>query len=208
MSALVLLLAAQFASDVFDNADQFTKLEDRDGITVSRRAVKTSDYWEYRAEVSTPHPVPALCEAIFDWGTRHPDGAMITLNKVLDDQEDVRVVYNQVSAPVVARRDYAMTVVRERLADGSCRIRFRATNEAAPPRPDGFVRMNKMWGEWRLEATGPGASKITYTLFSDPAGSVPAFLVHGSQRQATRDGVVRALEKTKQFLETKPLGTK
>lgn len=204
MSALVLLLVtAQFATDVFDNSAPFSKLDERDGITVSRREVKASDYFEYRAELASTHPVPALCEAIFDWGTRHQDGAMVTLARVLDDKEDVRVVYNQVSAPVVSRRDYAMTVTRERLGDGGCRIRFRATNELAPARPDGFVRMNKMWGEWRLEPNGEGASKITYTLFTDPAGSVPAFLVHGSQRQATRDGVVRAIEKTKQYLETK-----
>lgn len=201
MSALVLLVAAQFATDVFENSTPFTRLDERDGIILSRREVKASAYWEYRVEATTPHPVPALCEAIFDWGTRHPDGAMVTLNKVLDDGEDLRVIYNQISAPVVSKRDYAMTVRRERLADGSCRIRFRTTNEAAPARPEGFVRMNKLWGEWLLEPKGEGSSKLTYTLFSDPAGSVPAFLVHGSQRQATRDAALRALEKTKQFLE-------
>lgn len=165
--------------------------------------MKGSDFFEYRAEVSTSHPVPALCEAIYDWGTKNPDQGMTTLNKVLEDRGDVRVVYNQVSAPVVAKRDYVMTVVRERLPDGNCRIRFRATNELAPAKPDGFVRMNKMWGEWLLESKGEGSSKITYTLFSDPAGSVPPFLVHGSQRSATRDSAARALEKTKQFLEAK-----
>ena len=46
----------------------------------------------------------------------------------------------------------AMQGARERLPDGNCRIRFRATNDQAPPKPEGFVRMDKMWGEWRLEA--------------------------------------------------------
>ncbi len=201
MSAFVLLVLMQFPLDVFENPDAFTRLEDRDGVVVLERAVKSSVYKEYRAEVATTHSVDALCEASFEWGTRKNDGPAVILNKVLKDGDDVRVVYNQISQPIVARRDYALTVVKQRLPDGSCRIRFRTTNEEAPPKPEGFVRMDKLWGEWRFEAVQAGGSKVTYTLFSDPAGSVPSFLVHGAQRKATRDAAVMTIEKTKKHLE-------
>ena len=132
---------------------------------------------------------------------RHPDGPAVTLNTVLQDGEDLRVVYSQITQPIVSRRDYALTVQRERLPDGTCRIRFRTTNEAAPPKPEGFVRMDKLWGEWRMAAGPEGKSTLTYTLFSDPSGSVPPFLVHGAQKNATRDALVMAVKKTKRFVE-------
>ena len=201
MSAFILLALMQFPTDVFDNTVAFTKLEDRDGVVVSERVVKNSVYKEYRAEITTTHPIDALCEASWEWGTRKNDGPAVILNKVLQDGDDVRVVYNQISQPIVAKRDYALTVKKERLPDGSCRVRFRTTNELAPPKPDGFVRMDKLWGEWRFEAVPAGGTKLTYTLFSDPAGSVPSFLVHGPQRKATRDAAVMSLEKTKKYLE-------
>lgn len=201
MSGLVLLALLQFPLDVFENTDAFTKLEESDGLTLSRREVKANVYSEYRVELATVHPVDALCTAIFEWGTKGGDGPGVTVHKVLEDGDDVRVIYNQISQPVVAKRDFAMTVAREKLPDGNCRIRFRATNDQAPPKPEGFVRMDKMWGEWRLEAVPAGGSKITYTLFSDPSGSIPSFLVHGAQKKSTRDSVLMAVEKTKRLVE-------
>lgn len=200
MSALLLLALAQFPMDVFENEAAFTQLEQQDGLVLSGRDVKGSAYQEYRVELSTPHPVDALCTAIFEWGTKGADSPTIVLNKLLQDGDDRRVVYNQIAQVPVSNRDYAMTVVKERLPAGDCRIRFRITNDAAPLKPEGFVRMDKMWGEWRAVAQ-PSGTRLTYTLFSDPAGSVPSFLVHGPQRKATRDAALRALVKTKQFVE-------
>ncbi|MDP2270360.1 MAG: START domain-containing protein [Archangium sp.] len=201
MSAFILLALMQFPLDVFENPGAFTRLEDRDGVVMSERALKNSVYKEYRAQIATTHPIDALCEASWEWGTRKADGPALILNKLLQDGDDVRVVYNQISQPIVAKRDYVLTVMKERLPDGSCRVRFRTTNELAPPKPDGFVRMDKLWGEWLFEAVPAGGAKLTYTLFSDPAGSVPSFLVHGAQRKATRDAAVMSLEKTKKYLE-------
>ena len=165
------------------------------------REVKGSAYQEYRVEVATPLPVEALCFEIFEWGTKEGDGPGVVLHKVLQDGDDSRVVYDQIAQPVVSRRDFSLTVVRERLPDGNCRIRFRTTNQAAPPKPEGFVRMEKVWGEWRMEAVPAGGTRLTYTLFSDPAGAIPSFLVHGAQRKSARDATLQALAKTKHYVE-------
>jgi hypothetical protein len=201
VSALLLLVLLQFPLDVFENSGSFTKLDESDGVTMSGRQVKSSPYQEYRAEVSSPHPVEAFCVAIYEWGSRDGDGPGVLLHQLLKDSEDRRVIYNQIAQPMISKRDFAMTMVRERLPDGNCRIRFRATNDEAPPKPEGFVRMDKMWGEWKLEAAPTGGSKVTYTLFSDPGGAIPSFLVHGAQKKATRDALLLGLKKTKQHLE-------
>ncbi len=201
MSALLLAVLVQFPTDVFDNVAPFEPLESRDGVVTSKRQVKGSPYAEYRVERFTPFTAEQLCVAVFEWGTRHGDGPGVTLNTVLTDGDDVRVIYNHLSKPVIANRDYALTIARERLPDGSCRLRFRTTNEAAPPSPAGYVRIEKLWGEWRFMPVVSGGASLTYTLFSDPAGSVPPFLVHGPARQATFDAAAMAVEKTKRFVE-------
>lgn len=200
MHALLLALAlAQADADPFDNADAFEKLDSAGGVTMYRRAIKGSPFWEYRAEAKTPLKVPDLCVALFEWGTKGGEGPGVMMNKVLTDGDDERVVYTQISQPVVANRDYALTIRRERPTADTCRIRFRTTNAVAPKSPDGFVRMEKLWGEWRVDPDEAGA-KVTYTMFSDPAGAVPAFLVHGPTKSATRESIGLGIERARQFV--------
>ncbi|MFZ5439395.1 MAG: hypothetical protein ACOZQL_05265 [Myxococcota bacterium] len=199
VSALVL---AQFATDVFENDAAFEQLDVTDGVTVSRRAIAGSAFFEYRIAYDAPLSADELCRGVFEWGTKVGDGPGVKKHAVLVDTADRRVVYDQISEPMVADRDYALTVTRERLVTGACRIRFRITNDAAPPKPERYVRMDRLWGEWHFQPLERGA-RLTYTMFSDPGGSIPAFLVHGTARKITRQTAVMAVEKARQFLEVK-----
>lgn len=200
MLALVAVLS-QFPID--ENAAAYEKLESADGITLLGRPVKGSPYQEYQLQTAAPYQVADLCEAIFEWGTRGSDSPGMVLSKVLVDGENQRIVYAHISQPIVANRDYVLSVKREWLSPQHCRVRFRTTTESAPPRPEGFVRMEKLWGEWNLVAKAEGGSSVSYTLFSDPGGSVPSFLVHGGQKSAAKDSVTRAMGKVKAFVEKK-----
>lgn len=202
MIALVLVVLAQPAG-VFENADAFEVLESKAGLTVQARAIQGSKFSEYRVVTETPYPVEALCEHIYEWGTKGSDHPGVKLHKVLKDTPDDRVVYDQLEQPVVSDRDYALTVVRRREPDGSCGIRFWTSNELAPAKPSGFVRMDKLWGSWRFEPLDGGKARLTYTLFSDPGGSIPPFLVHGPAKSAAKESVVTGLSKVKAALEAK-----
>lgn len=203
MNALVLVVLSQFPMDVFENAAAFKEVSRGDYGVLLKRDVKGSPYPEHRVEVTTGTSVGALCDAVYEMGTSgETDG--VALHKTLRDEGDVRVVYEQLSVPVVSSRDYAMTVARwPRLEGGACRIRFRATNDAAPKLPDGFVRIDRLWGEWRFEPADEGKTKLTYTMFSDPAGAVPPFLVQGSLVKAVKDSVLKALAKGRRAEEKK-----
>lgn len=196
------VLLGQFPIDA--NPAAFEKLDSTKGVTLSGRPVAASPFREYRVEAPTPYSVNDLCVAIFEWATGGVDLPGVVYSKTLASTgDDERVLYAQLSFPIVSKRDYTLAVKRERLAEGHCRIRFRTTTEGAPPTPSGFVRMDKLWGEWDLVSDPAGGSRLTHTLFSDPAGSVPSFLVHGDQKASTRDSVTRALEKTRVYVEKK-----
>ncbi|MFO0597898.1 MAG: hypothetical protein U0228_21530 [Myxococcaceae bacterium] len=201
MSALLLVVLAQFSTEVFENDAKFEAMDTRRGVTLSKRPIKGSPYAEYRGVAEADATVEDLCVAVFEWGTKFPDG--VALHKLLQDGDDERVIYNQLQKPFIANRDYALTIKRERPTPTTCRVRFRVTNDAAPKLPEGFVRMDKLWGEWRFEPLDEKKSRVTYTLFSDPAGSVPPFLVHGGQQDATREALVNALERTKAHIAKK-----
>jgi hypothetical protein len=199
---LFLVLLAQPAG-VFENPDAFKVLEVKNGVTLQARSIKGSKYSEYRAVTDTPYPVAALCEHIYEWATKGTDHAGTKLHKLLKDGPDDRVFYNQIEQSVVSDRDYALTVVRRREPGGTCHIRFWTSNELAPPIPAGFVRMERLWGGWRFDPLPGGKARLTHTLFADPGGSIPAFLVHGPQKSAVKETVASALQKVKAALEAK-----
>jgi hypothetical protein len=204
MTALVLLLLAQnpaWDNAVFTNPGAWKGLE-KGAVTVEGREISPGPYSEYRVTTETTQSLESLCVAVFEWGTHGKDNPGTKVSTLLKDGEDERVVYNQIEQPVVSNRDYAMTVMRRREAvdggdPGVCRIRFVATNELAPAKPDGIVRMDRMWGSWTFERLESGKTRVTYTLFADPAGSIPPFLVHGAQRSAAKDSVAQGLAKAK-----------
>jgi hypothetical protein len=92
------------------------------------------------------------------------------------------VVYDQVSAPLVSDRDYAVRLRRVR-SPAACEVIFETANDRAPPLKAGWVRMEQIGAHWRFE-TAAGRTQITYTLHSDPGGSLPAFLVDSSARKS------------------------
>lgn len=187
---------------MFANPAPFVRVESRAGLTLERRSIEGSRYSEYRVVTDTTLPVSALCEHIYEWGTKGTDHPGVKLHRVLRDGADERVVYDQLAQPVVSNRDYALTVVRRREVDGTCRIRFWTSNALAPPKPAGYVRMEQLWGSWRFQPLPDGKSRLTYTLFADPGGSIPAFLVHGPQQSATKEAVLMGLRKVKAALAT------
>ncbi|MBK7861147.1 MAG: hypothetical protein IPJ65_21555 [Archangiaceae bacterium] len=170
-----------------------------EGVTLESRPVKDNAYYEYRAQADTDAPVAALCDAIFDWGSVSKDHAQLKARTLLEDHGEYRIVYDQLDPPVVSCRDFAFTVKRERRDDGSCRLDFYPTNEKAPASPSGWVRMEKLKGSWLFEPRGEGKTHVTYQLWADPAGAIPAVFVHGSQREAAVETLKKGIAKGREL---------
>lgn len=179
-----------------DSTAPWEKVSSEDGVLLEKRKVEGTGSLEFRVTTSTPTPVDALCEAIFDFATRGKDTAGLTSRKELSSEPDERVVYDQFNQKVVSNRDYTITVRRSRPKPGECRIRFWATNDKGPKLADGWVRIEKLYGGWTF-TPGERNTTVVYSVFVDPGGSVPSFFANGSQRDAALATVKQAMERGK-----------
>ncbi|MBK7863485.1 MAG: hypothetical protein IPJ65_33765 [Archangiaceae bacterium] len=175
-----------------------------DGVSLARQVVPNNPYFNYRATTDTDVTVDALCEGTYDWGSVSKDHEELKSRQVLEDHGDTRVVYDQVKTPpTVPPRDFAFTVKRIKKSDGSCKVEFFTSNEKAPPLQKGWVRLSAVKGYWLFEPTATG-THLTYELFSDPGGHLPAMLVHGPQQGA----VVKSVQKGITFSRARVTGAR
>ena len=186
MLSLLMVVMAQLPMPELDAPGEFKEVDRGAWGVLSQRAVAGSSFKESRVQAEVPLGVARLCESVWKMATSGVTKGVIR-HDLLVDEPNLRVIYQQVSYPVVSKRDYAMTLWRLAAPEGGpCRVRFRVTNERAPKLPKGFVRLEKLWGEWLFEPTRGGGAKVTYRMFSDPAGSLPAFVAHGQVREKTK----------------------
>lgn len=174
---LSLIVALSLAADA-----PFEKVGDFDGIRLEQRRVDGSQFVELRLTTTTTKSVGALCDAAFGDGKYDPKEPELKARTVLDEKEHERVLYDQLSPPLVAKRDYVVRARRDRVNDGLCRMTFGPAPDFQQPVPEGWVRISKFSGQWTFEARADGKTALTYVVHSDPGGSIPPFLAEGSRR--------------------------
>ena len=166
------------------------------GISVNRRPVSGSKFFEYRAAFTTPLAAQLVADLI--WRNTTEVSGVVKKRDVLRSSATERVVYDQVRTPVVSDRDY--TLIIRKLADSQrFQVIYQTANELGPPVPPKFVRIPAIRGSWTAESDGQGGTRLTYVSFSEPGGSIPAFLVHGAQFDSVVDSVLRLQDKLSQI---------
>jgi hypothetical protein len=166
----------------------------RDGVTLESRPVEGSAYFEYRARGAAGAEVGELCDGVFEWASLGTDHPQLKARTLLEDMGDSRVIHDQLDPPMVAHRELTFIITRHHDKDGSCSIEYRAANDRAPKAAAGWVRIEKLRGEWHF-VPDHGKTRVTYTLFAEPGGSVWPVLVHGPQREAVIDTLRKGLTK-------------
>lgn len=163
-------------------APDWKQLDPVDGIAMSSRELPGERLVELKLTVLSKLSIPKLCSAAFGPKGLDPNEPDITLRRVIREAPGELVTYEQISPPIVNNRDYAVRAIKEVLPSGGCRVTFAAANELAPPVPSGFVRIQKLHGSWDFEAAAE-QTKVTYVIFADPAGAIPAAFIEGSRRK-------------------------
>jgi hypothetical protein len=172
---IYLLLAAEPSWRVVETAGNLV-LESRD-VPGSRCA-------ELRVKSQSKASVERLCAEAFGDGKLDADDGDLKARAILKESQNERTTYDQISPPLVAKRDYAVTATRKHFEDGSCTMSFVAANEMAPALPAGWIRITTLKGAWKFTPTPSGNTQIEYVIHTDPGGSVPTFLIEGARKKA------------------------
>jgi hypothetical protein len=169
-------------------ADEPWKLYgEKHGVTVERRAIAGSKYYEHRASVAVAQPPDVVERAIWA-GITESTPKTVKKRTVLAHSDDDYVVYDEYSTPVVSDRDAVIRIHRQK-----GEIRFQTVEGGPPPNPK-YVRLPVVRGAWRILPEGSG-SRLEYDCYSEPGGSVPAWMVRGPQADQIFADVQRILDR-------------
>jgi hypothetical protein len=165
-----------------------------DGLGVEKRDVGGSSFNEFRVTTSSALDLQSVCDAIYAKGLDGRSNVRFKRREVLRQTDTERWVYEQIAVPWVSDRDYVMhTKLEQSPSSGRCEVSFATENDPARPPVHGFVRIPVIRGRWSVAPRADGRLAISYQVFSDPGGGIPAFLASGGQRSAAVDFVKNVL---------------
>lgn len=89
------------------------------------------------------------------------------------------IVYEALKAPwPVSARDYVLLVRSTKLSDGSIFVYSRSLDENLVPEEKQFVRANMIYSALHIQPLTSSSCRVTYSLASDPRGSLPKYLIN------------------------------
>lgn len=160
------------------------KVTESDGVTVERRKVEGFDVYEVRATVRSKYAPKQVFDVI--WNHKEYPQFVPYLKKanILSDDGTNKLIYEQLSMPVVSDRDYTVQI-KKVIDEGAqlYQVQFSSSDKGPPP-SDGLVRVQRIRGGWTVEPNPAGGSDVTYVVLSDPGGSIPTWISNSAQKDA------------------------
>lgn len=181
----------------------------RDGVTLERRAVPGSKFYEYRASAVVSAPPDVVLRSIWS-GVTEDFPQTVKQRTVLRQSPAALLFYDQIKTPVVSDRDYTIRMTWQRHPQtGVIEVPFVTANDLGPPPAPGHVRVPTIRGDWIITpmpkdpaapdsaaAGGVPATRITYLCYSEPGGSIPAFMARGAQQEQVLLDIRRILARS------------
>ncbi len=152
----------------------------KDGVVVERRSVPGSSFHEHRARFSVKVSPDGLLDAIWS-GINDQLPITVKQRKVIKQADGEMILYDQIKTPVVSDRDYTLRIYKVPHQDAQREVCFETVNHLGPPPEPHHVRIPMVRGRWLLSPAADGGSDVTYTVYSEPGGSIPAFVIRGAQ---------------------------
>ena len=154
-------------------------------VAIYSRVRAGSSLKEFKAVGGIDAPTRAV-HAVIDDVDSYPSFMPYTAEcRLIKRDGDTIITYQRLSPKICADRDYTLRISKKSwpAADGTAYMnRWSPANEFGPPEKKGAVRVKTCEGSWLLEPDGPGKTRATYSVYTDTAGAIPAFLAnHASQ---------------------------
>jgi ribosome-associated toxin RatA of RatAB toxin-antitoxin module len=196
MKKFIFILTALFA--LYGTAQEQWELEkNSNGIKVYTKPVKGYDIKEFKAYTYIKASPEKLLSIIND-----ADKFSQWIDKVEESKlikkpaSNVFIVYLTLGMPIgVSDRDMVLRNEVKKLKGGGYKINVTSAWKQYPEQDD-YVRIKKAYGYWLIKPE-KGTTKIEYRFFSDPAGSLPTWIVN----MFLVDGPYKTLTNLKKMFE-------
>lgn len=153
----------------------------KEGITLERRAVPGSRFYEHRAIVELPVNVQAAADDVWR-ALRGSDMETLKRREILHESFTELLIYDQIKTPIVKDRDYVIAVKRiYEAARQRTQFRCATVDGVGPAVNTAHVRIPVIRAGWVVEPGADGRTKLTYYAYSEPGGMITAFLARGAQ---------------------------
>ena len=195
MLTLTKLLFAGLFFFAPDNPNPWDEVKNDDGIHVWARDVPGSNIREIKAETTVAVSAETVWAVVSDIEhyTEFMPYAIEARVVPGDAGPNARYEYQLIDPPVVDKRDYTLKVVSEvNPTDGKYRRYWTPANEKGPGLKDGVVRVKICEGYWQAERLTDRTARITYWLYTDPGGAIPAWMANKANTTSIPD-LIRAV---------------
>lgn len=185
------LLIAVFSTAALaaDNPNPWQSVEDSDGIRVLTREVPNSSIREVMAQTSIDAPAARVWDVVTQ--TEYFTEFMpyvVEARRLTEPTNGEGYEYERLDPPLVAMRDYAIKVqIRTDPKTGALVRTWTAAPDKAPPPLPGVVRLTVVDGSWTIEPLTPSSCRLTYWLYTDPGGLIPAWIANRANKTSVPD---------------------
>lgn len=180
--ALVVLVPLAARAD-----GEWEKATVKKGVTYDRRSVTGSKFYEYRGTVVVERAAEGLLDAL--WAhVVDLKGPQVTKRDVVRKDENEIVLHDEIKTPVVSDRELTLLFWKQK--NPTLGLYFTIRNDLWPRPNPKWVQLPMVRGGWTLEPIDATHTRLVYTCYSEPGGSVPAWMVRGAQA----DQVVKDVE--------------
>jgi ribosome-associated toxin RatA of RatAB toxin-antitoxin module len=170
------------------NPNPWEQVKDSDEIKVWVRDVPGKRVRELRAEAVMPAPAARVFDVLQDVEHYLEFMPYLVEAKKVGPAPGGHYEYQRLEPPVVDTRDYTVLVRMEAdAAAGLYQRSWKIANDKGPPKRDDAVRVEVNEGAWTIERIDEQSTRVSYYLYTDPGGSIPAWLANKANTTSIPD---------------------
>lgn len=180
-----------------ENPNAWEEKGNHKGTTVYVRDVPDSKVKEVKAVAVIPAPIDKVAATISD-AEHYPEFMSYTEEvKILERLSPTEfIIYQRIAPPIVDQRDYIYHYVINRESDKKIILSWTPVTDKGPAPTKGVVRLSVNYGSWTLEAVSPNETRVTYWLYTNPGGSIPAWATNKANTTSLPDVMKCVKERT------------
>jgi hypothetical protein len=180
-------------------AGAFVEAGDEKGVRFQEQRLQGTDFLNLRASIEVDAPAEVVLETMWGKGTKEEASASVTSRELLVNEPLRRVYYETAAAPLISTRDYVLEVKKTVEPEkGLYALRFRSIAWPARPPHQDRVRITIVGDTAIVPSADKRSCRVTQTIYSNPGGSIPAWVAKGNQRATVADGLTRVKARAEQ----------